>query len=243
MSIPSIRSRAIPLSPASPPSEGLKETKPSQAYPNRPRSPQSPSPSMNITTQHHDPPHNLQQTSSTEAATYPQSSSTPSTVQSSTQPFNSNSSGMISSETPASSIDMSMADLQTSPVKDRLPQEIPRETPTIGKRHADEMVGAENPDETAPPRKRPRTSEKSAEGQLESNTSPKPQSQSQSASEHITLEQIQKDMGTAFLLCRKRKISSYACSLLIHVTDTLHQPKLANRLIPIQARVLCPCTA
>ncbi|KAL9108214.1 MAG: hypothetical protein Q9227_006951 [Pyrenula ochraceoflavens] len=204
MSVPSNPLRAVPLSPASPPSDGLKETKPFyQSSLKHPRSPQSPSTatfsSMNIVTHNHDPAHNLQQTSPTDAATYPQSSSTPSTVQSLVQQSNSTSNGMTWSETPASSVDAPMNDLQISPSKERFAPEASQEISNAAKRDASEMTGFENMDDGAPPSKRPRTGETRQEEETEAIQAAHPRTMSGLTS----FDEVQKDMGTTFLLCRK----------------------------------------
>lgn len=201
MSVGPNPSRAIPLSPESPPSEGIKETNATRFPQKRPQTPQSPVLSMNFPGPNNAPTSTSSQTASSQATSHLLSFSSPPTTQSveqSQKPLKS----MDASEGLTSNESALIDDLNAIPRQptDRAIQ------PSIGKRSADIAMEADDLEAGRSPNKRPRLSEVPYEDSLNSpSTKLDSASEPQPAPDGMTLEQVQRNMGSAFLLCRKRK--------------------------------------
>lgn len=236
MSVGPNPTRAIPLSPESPPSEGIKEGNLLKFSQKRPYTPQSPALSMNFPNQNHAPRNTSPQTASSQATSDPQSfSSSPSQPLGQSQMIP-RSLSSIENFTPSSSLSVAMPN--TTSQSDELTLQ-----PCGSKRAADVAMGSDSIDVRESPNKKPRLSGILENDRLSPSSSQDPVPPTQSAPDEISLEQVQQSMGSAFLLCRKRKptLSTDILYLLLFcgvltmsssqsTSTTASHPKLALRL-------------
>lgn len=194
--------RAIPLSPESPPSEGIKEAITSRLPQKRPETPQSPALSMNFSNQNNALTSTSPQTASSQATSYPQSFSSPPTTQSVDQ------SPMVSKDPGSSKKHLKNAENSIDTSITTPNESDDRTTQSSGaKRAADIAMGVDDTELGQSPHKRQRVSGPPFDNGPKSPPSdPSIASQSQPTSVEKTLEEVQRNMGSAFFLCRKRKI-------------------------------------
>jgi len=207
MSATSRHSPAIPLSPSSPPDTGVKERSKTHLIEIEPQSPASP-PLMSVATKSYASPFTDTQTSS-DAATSQQSFSPPTSTNLSSQDHQQS---LITDPTafttPASSIG-GLSRIQIS--EDRDQHRSKRQKIDSEARNEDHMDTEESPypsnhdRQTLSDASQLAQSGETTESSNERSTAEGGLKESKLASDEMSLESLQKDMGDAFLLCKSSK--------------------------------------